>query len=77
MWLCPYVRLFRLFVSFVKKIFCLNDQAYNCLIYFYIKYISKITFDGRRPFMEDDFNGRRHLMEDDLRWKTTFNGRQT
>ena len=30
------------------------DQAYNCLIYFYIKYISKITFDGRRPSMEDD-----------------------
>ena len=27
------VRLFRLFRSFVKKNYCLNDQADNCLIH--------------------------------------------
>ena len=41
-----------------------------------------MTFDGRRPLMEDDlwwkttFDGRRPSMEDDLRWKTTFDGRR-
>ena len=42
----------------------------------------KMTFDERRPSMEDDlrwkttFDGRRPSMEDDLQWKTTFDGRQ-
>ena len=42
----------------------------------------KRTFDGGRPFMEDDlwckmtFGGRWPSMEDDLRWKTTLDGRR-
>jgi len=70
------------FVCFVKKNFCLNDQAYNCLIHFYSKLEWKTNFDGRRPLTEDDlwrkttFDGKRPLTEDDLWWKTTFDGRQ-
>ena len=43
----------------------------------------KMTFDGRRPLMEDDlwwkttFEGTRPLMEDDLWWKTPFDGRRS
>ena len=42
----------------------------------------KMTFDGRRPSMEENlrwkttFDRRRPSMEDDLRWKTTFDGRR-
>ena len=41
-----------------------------------------MSFDGRRPWMEDDLgwkmtlDGRRPWMEDDLGWKTTLDGRQ-
>ena len=44
------------FISFVRlsKFFCLNDQAYNCLIHFYSELIWKTNFDGGRPLMEDN-----------------------
>ena len=72
-----------------KNLFCLNDQAYNCLIHFYSELIWKMednlrwktSFDGRRPSMEDDlwwkttFDGRWPLMEDNLWLKTTFDWR--
>ena len=81
MWLCVFVRWFVSF-RFVKKNFCLNDQAYNCLIHFYSELKWKTNFDGRHPLMEDDlwwkmtFDRRRPLMEDDLWRKTTFDGRR-
>ena len=39
MWLCVSVSFCFVSLRFVKKISCLNDQAYNCLIHFYSKLI--------------------------------------
>ena len=73
-------------------LFCLNDQAYNCLIHFYKRGLDirqtsgkaqrKTTFYGRQPFTEDDlwqkttFDGRQLLTENNFRRKMTFDGRR-
>ena len=66
-----------LFRSFVKKNYCLNDQAHFA---WFTLWVPRGQLGGSSGAEEDlqwktTFDGRRPSMEDDLQWKTTSDGR--